>query len=158
MSTDLKSAHDVSEYLLEKTGRALMTRDAPLFRSCMSLPQYIETFEGRVLCETPQYLDQIFYSVVDYLRKGGVTELVRHCVAAEFRDPNTVEATHEARLLAGTQVIQPAYPVFSVLKRFEDGWKITYSMYAIADAPGHSEAMIAVPELEEKPLLRAVPQ
>lgn len=122
-----------------------MSRDAELFSSCMVLPQVFETFEGRVCCETRAHLDAIFFSVVDHMRKRNVTDLARHCIAAEYRSPDIIEATHEARLLSGTHVIQPAYPVFSILRRIKGLWKVSYSMYAIADAPAHSHAMISVP-------------
>jgi hypothetical protein len=139
-----KEAHEVSEYLLERTGRALMTRDADLFETCMTLPQHFETFDGKLFCETSAHLHAVFHSVVDHMQKSGVTDLVRHCIVAEFRDADTVEATHEARVLAGDNMIQPAYPVFSILKRIKGLWMVTYSMYAVSDAPEHSHALISV--------------
>lgn len=114
----------------------------------MVLPQFFETFEGKVYCDTTAHLDAIFYSVVDHMRKQNVTDLVRHCIAAEYRSPDIIEATHEARLLSGARVIQPAYPVFSILNRIGGLWKISYSMYAITDAPAHSRALISVPPPE----------
>lgn len=122
-----------------------MSRDAGLFETCMDLPQQIETFEGRLQCESSAHLHAIFHSIVDHLRKSNVTDMARHCIAAEYRGPDIIEATHESRLLSGTQVIQPAYPVFSILRRINGLWKITYSMYAITDAPAHSQAIISVP-------------
>lgn len=142
MTSAPQTAREISEYLLERTGRALMSGDLALFESCIALPQHLESFDGRVYCETPEHFQTIFFSVVAHLRNSGVTQMIRHCVAAEFRDENTVEATHEARLLAGDQVVQPAYPVFSVLKRIDGVWKITYSMYAITEAPAYSQAVI----------------
>jgi hypothetical protein len=152
MKPNLATPRDVSEFLLARTKRAIMSRDAALFASCFALPQHFETFEGRIFCESTSHLNAIFFSVVDHMRKSGMTDMVRHCVAAEFRDPDTIEATHEGRLLSGNRVMQPAYPVFSIIKKFDDRWKITYSMYAITDAPGHSRAMISVPPPDMEPV------
>ncbi len=142
MPSDLKTSKDVSEYLLDRTGRALMTGDAALYSSCMALPQHVETFDGRVYCETAAHLERIFFAVVDHMHKTGVTDLVRHCVSSRFIDPDTVEATHESRVLVGNNMIQPAFPVFSILKRIEGVWKVSYCMYAITEAPDHSRALI----------------
>ena len=148
MPQHLSTPHAVSEFMLDRTGRALLNSDAQLFETCMALPQHMETFEGSIYCETIAHLHTIFYSVVDHMHRCNVTDLARHCIAAEYRGPDTIEATHETRILSGTRVIQPAYPVFSILQRIEGRWKITYSMYAITDAPVHSQALISVPPPE----------
>ncbi|MEM7520842.1 MAG: hypothetical protein AAF307_07370 [Pseudomonadota bacterium] len=135
------TAKDVSEHLLARTGRALLTGDAALFESCLTFPNVMQSFDGQVLCETPEHFREIFAQVMRHMRRSGVTEMSRHCVAAAYRDATTVEATHECRMLAGTRVTQPAYPVFSVLKRVQGLWKISYSAYAIIDAPDHSQAL-----------------
>jgi hypothetical protein len=119
-----------------------MTSDADLFARCMALPQQIETSEGREYCETPEHLRAIFFAVTDHFRKTGVTDIVRHCVAAEFRDPDTIEATHETRLLAGNQIVKPAYPAFSILKRIEGQWKVSNCIYAVDDTTELNRAIL----------------
>ena len=139
------SARDVSEYLLARTGQAYATGDFDLFASCFALPQWMETFEGRRLVATTDDLRQLFDAVRAHFCRLGVTDLVRHCVVAEFRDPDTIEATHESRLLAGTRLVQPPYPCFSVLKRTEAGWQVAGGQYAIQDALAHSAALTGAP-------------
>lgn len=139
------TAQQVSEYLLDKTGRALLTGDVDLFQSCMAFPNIMQTFDGQICCETPAHFRVIFGGVMRHFRSSGVTDMIRHCVAARYLDPVTVEATHESRVLSGNTVVQPAYPVFSLLKWIEGDWRITSSVYAITDAPAHSRALVAEP-------------
>jgi hypothetical protein len=124
----------VSEYLLARTGEAYMVGDFDSFAACFALPQWIETFKGRSLIATPDELQALFNAVRSNFYRLGVTDLVRRCVAAEFRDPDTIEATHETRLLSGARLVQPSYPCFSVIKRTEQGWLVAGGQYAIQDA------------------------
>lgn len=144
-SAAFTSARDVSEYLLARTGQAYATGDFDLFAACFVLPQWMETFEGRRLIATTEDLRQLFDGVRAHFDRLGVTDLVRHCIAAEFRDPDTVEATHESRLLAGNRLVQQPYPCFSVLKRTDAGWQVAGGQYAIPDALAHSAALTGAP-------------
>ena len=141
MSRPLISARDVSEHLLERTGRAIMAGDFAGFAACFALPQEIDTFVGPRKIETLEELEATFKDVGRHYRSLGVTQLVRHCVDARFRDEDTVESTHETRLLNGDILAQAPFPVFSILKRTDEGWKIASGQYAIADAPAHNAAL-----------------
>lgn len=118
-----------------------MSGDFEMFASCFALPQWIETFEGRHLIATTEDLRTLFDAVRVHFCRLGVTDLVRRCVAAEFRDPDTIEATHESRLLAGTRLVQQPYPSFSILKRTDAGWQVAGAQYAIKDAQSLSAAL-----------------
>ena len=140
-SPDLKTAADVSNYLLDITGRAMMSGDFETFRSCFHLPQKLETFDGTRERRTPDELRQTFEPVRIHYRRQGVTQLVRDCVSAEFKGDDEVHATHQAFLLAGTELRQQPFPGFSILKRVDGDWKITFSQYAITDTPDHNRAL-----------------
>lgn len=139
MPTDFNSAREIAEYLLNRSGRALMSGDFPLFASCFALPQTMETFEGRRLISTRDDLLSVFEGVRAHLAREGVTEMARHCVAAAFIDAETISATHETRLIRGDQLIQRPYPVLSVVRRQNDLWQVGNTIYAIADAPSHAQ-------------------
>jgi len=134
-------ASDVSEYLLARTAEAYMSGDFEKFAAFFILPQQMETFEGRILIKTTDDLRDFFDAMRKHFCRLGITDLVRRCVVAEFRDPDTIEATHESRLLAGTRLVQPPYPCFSILKRTEAGWRVADGQYAIQDVPAHSSAL-----------------
>lgn len=127
----LSTPRDVSEYLLARTGEAYLTGDFDMFAACFALPHRMETFEGATLITTPAQLHSLFLGMRGYLESLGVTDMVRRCVAAEFRDPDTIEATHETSMLAGSRLIQPTYPCFSVLRKTDLGWQIADGQYAV---------------------------
>jgi hypothetical protein len=147
----LTTARDVSEYLLEKTGEAMLAGDMDAFAQNFLLPQDIDTFDGRLRVDTVEEVKEVARNVRAHFMSKGVTEMVRHCIDAHFRDEKTVEATHETRLLSGTQLVQAPFPVFSVLKHTETGWKIASSQYAITDEPAHNAALTGRPSRRDQP-------
>ena len=143
MQQPFTTAREVSEFLLERTGTALLQDNFDAFLSCVFLPQKIETFAGQRLITSPDELRQVFRAVRAYHRKNGVTDIVRHCVEAAFKDPYTVTATHETRLLSGDIMTQDPYPGFSTLKFDGKTWRITGMSYAIEDRDDHNAALMS---------------
>ncbi len=142
MQDSFSSARQVSEHLLKRTERAFLTDDVGEFKECLVLPYSIETFDGRRVLETPSELQELFYAIRTHHRKTGVTAIVRHVVEAAFKDPETIEATFETRLLNGTVLTQKPYPVFSVLKCIEGEWRARSMTFAIDDSPDHNAALM----------------
>lgn len=130
MTFDSLPAPVIADTLLQKTGTGLLTGDFELFSDCFQLPKEFETFEGRVVISTREQLRKMFETVRSHYHSVGLTDMVRHIVQAEYLDPETISSTHESRLLQGTMLLQEPYPVYSILKLTEDGWKITQSSYA----------------------------
>ena len=139
-----KTARDIAAELLERSGRALETGDADLFATCFTIPKEMETFEGRRVLNSLEELEAAFREVCAYYAKAGVTSMVRHIVDAEFRNPSTIVSTHEARLLAGDQLIQQPYAVMSIIVADGDEWRIRHSQYAIIDSTDHNTALTGV--------------
>lgn len=143
MQQPFTTAREVSEYLLERTGTALLRDNFEAFLSCVVLPQKIETFAGQRLITSPDELHQVFRAVRSYHRRTGVTDIVRHCVEAAFKDPHTVAATHETRLLSGEIMTQDPYPGFSILNFDGSAWRIASMSYAIEDRDEHNAALMS---------------
>ncbi|QFT59139.1 hypothetical protein FIU94_09910 [Sulfitobacter sp. THAF37] len=144
MPPEFENAIDVSEYLLQRSGPALMRGDFDTFASCFILPQNIETFEGRCFVNDRETLHKIFCAVRENYRQRGVTQVVRHCLEAEFKSKNRVEALHEARVYRGDELLQPPYQTFSWLERRDgEDWKVAYSLYAIIQADDHVDALLS---------------
>ena len=141
MSSEFKNPKDVSNDLLERTGAAMLEGDFETFADCFELPQEMDTFHGRNLVQTREELRAVFDAVLQYYRSMGVTEMARHCVEAEFVGPDTVQATHQSRLLAGTELVLTPYPALSVLKRKDGVWRVASCQYAISDAPDLNDAL-----------------
>ncbi|MDJ0823821.1 MAG: hypothetical protein QNJ09_18690 [Paracoccaceae bacterium] len=136
---------EISDYLLRKTGEAFISGDFDSFAECFELPQDIETFEGQRHLETLEDLRSLFTSLQGYFRSLGVTSLERHCIEAKYRDPDTIAATHQSRLMTGSVLLRAPYPAFSVLKRRDGVWRVAFSQYAISDAPEHLKAFGITP-------------
>ncbi|ABG31051.1 hypothetical protein [Roseobacter denitrificans] len=143
MQQPFGTAREVSEFLLERTGTALLEDKFDTFLSCIILPQQVETFAGQRLLTSPQEVHQVFRAVRAYHQKNGVTDIVRHCVEAAFKDPHTVAATHETRLLSGDIMTQDPYPGFSVLRFDGDTWRIASMSYAIEDRDDLNAALMS---------------
>ena len=142
MDQPFETAREVSENLLEKTGVTMLANDFDAFRKHLLLPQFVYTFEGQRYIKDTDDLRIVFNAVHAHRRKFGVTQIVRHCVEAEFRDSRTVAATHETRLINGHLTTQAPYAVFSVLKYNGTDWQVASSSYAIADRPEHNAALL----------------
>lgn len=142
MQQEFSSAQQVSEYLLKRTEQAFLTDDFAEFEACLTLPYTIETFEGRRVLNTSEELRSLFAAVRGHHRKNGVTAMARHVIEAAFKDPETVEATFETRLLNGTVLTQKPYPVFSVLKYIDGEWRASSMTFAIGDSPSHNAALL----------------
>lgn len=139
---DALSAKKISQRMLDQTGNGLLTGDFDLFADCFLLPQDIETFDDRRRLETRQDLFMIYNGVRAYHEKMGVTDMVRHVVTADFRDPKTISSIHQSRLVTGSTLVQKPYNVFSVLHLKDDVWRIGQSQYAVDDAPGLCRALV----------------
>jgi hypothetical protein len=129
------SAREVAEGLLAKSGAALMSGDFDSFLECFALPQDIATFDGRKTIKTADDLREIFEGVRKLNRRRSITQVVRQCLEAEFRDENTITATHQSRNLSGDILVQGPITAYSIVENFEGVWKITYSQYAALDDP-----------------------
>lgn len=136
-----KSAKDVSNYLLDVTGRAMMANDFAMFATCFHLPHELETFDGTHVMTSEAELRATFDAVHEHFKSLGVTQLVRNCISAEFVAPDKVHATHQTFLMAGDRLRQEPFPSFSILRNFAGHWKVTHSQYAISDAPAHNRAL-----------------
>ncbi len=143
------SAIDVADDLLQRTGMAMLTGDTDGFVCCFSLPQVFQTALGQVHVETRNQLARMFETVHGQFRSLGVTDMARHVLHAEFRDPETIYSTHETRLLHGHTLLQEPFPVFSVLKAFGSRWLIRSSAYGARDDSLAGRAYNAALTLDE---------
>ena len=131
----------IAEGLLAKTAVAFKRRDAALFARCIALPHRLSTFGQTVVIEDIEGLNQTFYKVCDEFAKLGVTDLARQCIAARFRDPDTIAQTHISHVMAGQRRVKDPYPCFAILKRHEGVWRVQSSDYALEGHTSHAQAL-----------------
>ena len=139
MTTDPDIPRDdprqVSQYMLDRSGRAIMTADLPLYLSCFILPHRVQTFEGQRIVADAQDLTEIFDETQRSFARLRVTTLERCCTQAVFLAPDRVRAHHESRILSGTQIVLRPFPALTELHFVDGDWRVGDCQYAIADAP-----------------------
>ena len=143
MQHDTYSAREITQYLLDKTGRAFLTGDFDAFQSSIALPYKLETFDGQSQVKTVEELHKLFQAVRAHHRNTNVTDMARHVVEAVFKDENTLVATYETRLLNGTRLTQEPYPAFAVVIREDGQWKAKNMSFAIEDSPEHNALLMS---------------
>lgn len=127
----MKTAKEISEYLLEKTAAALLAGDFEAFTPYFRLPHFIATSEQKTVLNTVEDMRAVFNRVVqDYTRKQ-ITDLVRVCDVAEYRTKTRIEATHTTHMMSGNQRVGDPFPSFSVLELVDGRWVVTSSQYAV---------------------------
>lgn len=142
MSETPKTAREIAEDLLARTGQGLITGDFRLFCECFALPKEMETFEGRRVIRTEAEMEAVFRDVRAYYAKIGMTKMDRHIVDAEYRNATSIVSTHQSRLVAECELVQQPFDVLSVIELIDGDWRIRHSQYAIVDSEDHNTALI----------------
>ena len=143
MHQPFKTAREVSEHVLAQTGAATLAGDFGDFAKWFALPATVETYTGQCELTSIEELRAVFDGVQDHMKANGVTEMVRHCIEAEFKDVHTVLATHETRMVSHAILIQKPFPALSVLKFDGVRWRIHRCCYAIEDNIQHNDALLS---------------
>lgn len=130
-----KTATEIAEALLEKTGHAVMTGDFETFRACFILPNEVHTLDGHQVVNDAAKLREIFDGMREHLRMQNVTHMIRRIYRAQFEDPDTISSAHTTRLVSGTMYVQEPYSVASKLRRTDGVWQVAYSKYSVVDQP-----------------------
>ncbi|MEM6466833.1 MAG: hypothetical protein AAF679_10055, partial [Pseudomonadota bacterium] len=120
---EAREARDISDMLLRKTGAALAAGDCKALGLCFRLPFELKTPAGSAVFKTTEHLRTVFERVTTYHQSLNVTELDRSCLKAEFRDENTVVATHLSRFYSEGVLVGATHTALSVLVREEGEWR-----------------------------------
>lgn len=145
-----QDARSIAQNLLDMTGHAVMTRDYEMFWPHFNLPQTIMTPDGQRTSHNLDEFRQVFEAIHDHLISQKVTDLIRSCVAADFKSENVIETTHVSHVMSGAQRIAEPYPVFSVLHALDGRWKIMSSDYAVEPKSSISRALMSSSVAEPK--------
>ena len=135
------AASDIAEAILEITGEALMSGNFEAFASVFHVPQVMSTMAGSINMESIDDMRRAFDNSRAHFEAIGVTEMVRNCVAAEYKTPTRIESTHVCNLLHNGKRLNEPYPVFSVLEKVDGAWKVTGSEYALESTNGQALAL-----------------
>jgi hypothetical protein len=116
---------DIVDDILTRTSEALLRGDFQRFMGDMALPQRFVTPDKDMNIDSFEDAEGVFRAVQTFLFTNNVAQIVRNCIAAEFRDENTISATHETRFINEDMLlVQAPYPTFSILRQIESRWMI----------------------------------
>lgn len=137
------AASDVAQAILDVTGPALLDGDFDAFKQCFQVPQTMATMAGPIHMETEEDMQRAFDEMHLHLAALNVTEIYRRCVSATYNANGQITATHMSELISDGRTIKGPYPVFIVLEKIDQNWKVIASEYAIQEGDGQAEAIIA---------------
>jgi len=146
MQLACKSARELCETLLEESGNAILTGAFDAFAETVWVPFDIETYKGRSRLNTMEDMRALFDHLYAHQKKLRITDMVRNCVEAEFKDSGTLYATYETRLLCGAALVQAPYPVFCIYKFNGARWQASSMTFAIDDSDEHNELLLSAGE------------
>ena len=142
MSQEMQiAASDIAEAILEITGDALLSGDFKAFAAVFHVPQVMTTMAGSINMETIEDMRRAFDDMHLYFKTAGVTDMVRTCVAAEYKSPTLIETTHVSDILHSGKRLREPYPVFSILEKTNGDWKVTGGEYALESTNGQALAL-----------------
>ena len=137
------NADEIASALLYKSGVAMVGGDYELFRSCFSLPNYIETSEGARILETEAAFREAFSIVRSKYEENDVTDMARTVLSAELLATGIIGSTHASQLITsgGSEFCKP-FPVYSTIVNIDGCWKVASSTYVILDFPALNAALV----------------
>ena len=145
MAHTSKDAEAISDAVVRRISDALLKNDFPLFETCVFLPYTVETFAGETVISNQEEMRAQFHAISDFYRETGVTDIVRSCVEAKFRDEITIVATHETRRLRGNELVRKPFPSMSILECRDGEWRTAKVQMAITDSEAHNNAILTRP-------------
>jgi hypothetical protein len=136
------SAREIVDRLLNVTGDCLLSGNLEGFAAHFAFPYRIETFEGSHEIRTMEHFAKVFEATREYYASRSVTELHRSCLEGAFMSPDVINSTHQNHVISHGVLIQPAFPVFSVLHRIDGSWRYVEGRYAITDTTNYAAALM----------------
>jgi len=139
-----EAARKIAEKLIYRTADALVSGDFDTYQACFDFPTTLESFEGNRAVNTLEDLEKVFIGVRQFLFVNNVTSLERKFIEAEFAQSDTIHTLHETYALNGCTLVKEPFPIFSVLRHVDGGWKVTRSCYALLES--NELGRVLVPE------------
>ena len=135
-------AEEIADDLLYRSGQAMISGDFESFRACFDVPQVYETATGKRIAKTEAEFRQVYDDVRAYHETNHIIDRARMVISASFISPDTIGSTHVSSLMqeGGTNFRKP-HPAYSIIRKFDEEWRIVSCIYAILDDPELIEAL-----------------
>lgn len=131
MDKNEPTARQVTEELLHQTGQALLEHDFDRLIPHFTLPQHLETFDGRKLVSTVEEFRQLFDELCARQAKAGMNRLDRRCIEAAFKTNVQIEAMYETTTYRDTMILAEPYRTFCVIRQVDERWQFSSNMYGL---------------------------
>ncbi|QUJ75468.1 hypothetical protein KDD17_10835 [Sulfitobacter albidus] len=131
-----EQAMAIYQDLLDRISDSYKRRDFSAFAQMVAVPHAVRSFGPTAWIEDRTQLRALFDDICTHQAANAITDYDRHCLAARFTAEDTIDGTHETRMLRGAQIAQDPYPVRSVLRRINGVWWVTESDNAIEPDAG----------------------
>lgn len=129
---DDPQARKIFQDMLDRCGAAMLAGDMENVLCWFTIPNTVESFEGRLVLKTEAETRALFETIMARQREQSITHMVRRVTHAEFRDTDTIWATHETRYIHhGSQLSDKPHQAFSVLHRHPDCWKVHFAQFTV---------------------------
>jgi len=129
---DHPEAHRIFQDLLDRSGGAMLSRDMTALLRWFAIPNTVESFEGRRTLNTEAETRALFETIMARQHEQCITHMIRRVTHAEFRDPDTIWATHETRYVYHNKVLSDSpHEGFSILHRYPDCWKVHHAQFTV---------------------------
>ena len=137
-----QNAFRIAQEFLDHQGDATIAGDVDGTLDFCDIPCTLESIEGRVVAMDREEMRAICKTFIAGLKAKRLTHMVRRCIAAEFKDPDTVWATYETRYVRDNQLLtEEPYTGFVILRHRGDRWKISAMQF---DVSGTSPANLTL--------------
>lgn len=127
-------ALDITNGILTLTRDAVLRNDPVAFISYFSLPQVVETFEGRTVLREFSDARRTFEAVRAHYDKQGITDFHRTCIEASFKTRNIIEYVYQTTYFQGVQAMSERPSTYAMMQLIEGHWRITYTMHSTTTA------------------------
>lgn len=125
-------ARRIFQDMLDRCGEAMLAGDMPSLLRWFAVPNTVDSLEGRRVLHTENETRALFEAVIARQREQDITHMIRHVTHAEFKDADTIWATHETRyIFHGTVLSDRPHHAFSILHRYPDCWKVHLAQFTV---------------------------
>ncbi|KHQ54299.1 MULTISPECIES: hypothetical protein [Mameliella] len=154
---DDAEARRIFQDMLDRCGEAMLAGDMAGVLRWFTIPNTVESFEGRRVLGTVEETRDLFRTIMARQRELSITHMIRKVTHAEFRDADTIRATHETRYIHhGTVLSEAPHVGLSILHRYPDCWKVHHAQFTVAGRNPLNSAIQRVPGSSDGPISRRV--
>ncbi|QUJ75553.1 hypothetical protein KDD17_11335 [Sulfitobacter albidus] len=136
------NALKIAESIMTLTRDAVLRDDPNAFAAYFTLPQIVETFEGRTELKCIEDVHRTFWAVRRHYDQQGITDFTRICTEASYKTPNIIEYIYESVYFKGKIELPERPSTYAILRLTGGQWRINYTMYGVTNINAFSDRLL----------------